>query len=137
MNSVLVGGGTAGSVLAARLTEDDNVKVVVLEAGEEETKYPLHYIPLMLFFLQNTEADWAYRTVPQKKACLGLKEQVRPFSQYIPWSTDPDKVFFFCLSEDKICKKITKPFRMSEEKIKKACWEQFQLVRGLVDPRIK
>ncbi len=63
-------------MLAARLTEDEDVKVVVLEAGEEETKYPDHYIPLMLFFLQNTEADWAYRTVPQKKACLGLNEQV-------------------------------------------------------------
>ena len=74
--NITVGGGTAGSVLAARLTEDANVKVAVLEAGEEETKYPDHSIPLMLYFLQNTGADWAYRTVPQKKACLGLNEQV-------------------------------------------------------------
>ena len=71
-----VGGGTAGSVLAARLTEDANVKVAVLEAGEEEIKYPQRSIPLISFSLLNTDADWGYRTVPQKKACLGMHERV-------------------------------------------------------------
>lgn len=32
---VVIGGGTAGLVVAARLTEDLNVNVIVLEAGEE------------------------------------------------------------------------------------------------------
>ncbi len=74
--SFSVGGGTAGSVLAARLSEDPELKVLVLEAGEEETKYPARNVPLAMFSLQNTDADWAYRTVPQTKACLGLEGKV-------------------------------------------------------------
>ena len=50
--------------------------MVVLEAGEEDTKNPAHNVPLDFFALQNTEVDWAYRTVPQKKACLGMEGQV-------------------------------------------------------------
>ena len=50
--------------------------VAVLEAGNEETKYGLTDIPLAYFDLQNTEADWAYRTEPQDKACKGMVDQV-------------------------------------------------------------
>ena len=63
-------------MLAARLSEDGNVKVLVLEAGEEDTNNPAHNVPIEWFGLQNTEVDWAYRTVPQKKACLGMEGQV-------------------------------------------------------------
>ncbi len=76
LSFTLVGSGTAGSVLAARLSEDADVEVAVLEAGPEETVYPNHNVPLEFFTLQNTEADWAYRTVTQKNACLGMEEQV-------------------------------------------------------------
>ena len=63
-------------MLACRLTEEEDVKVAVLEAGEEETQYPLHYIPLMWVYNFNSDYDWSYKSVPQKKSHLGMEKQV-------------------------------------------------------------
>lgn len=71
---IIVGGGTAGSVLASRLTEDSNVTVLLLEAGGDYTENPLYHIPSTFGLLQHTAADWAYYTEPQEQACKGLKE---------------------------------------------------------------
>lgn len=61
---VIVGGGSAGCVLANRLSEDRNVRVVLLEAGERATglfaKMPVGVIKL----LANPERNWMYRTEP-------------------------------------------------------------------------
>lgn len=42
---VIVGGGTAGLVLAARLTENPHTTVGVIEAGEDHTTHPDFIIP--------------------------------------------------------------------------------------------
>ncbi|XP_045169152.2 glucose dehydrogenase [FAD, quinone]-like [Mercenaria mercenaria] len=71
---LVVGGGSAGSVLAARLSEDGKSSVLVIEAGGFYDENPLFHIPFHLPGLQNTKHDWRYYTVPQKESCLGLKE---------------------------------------------------------------
>ncbi|CAG7730564.1 unnamed protein product [Allacma fusca] len=67
---IIVGGGSAGAVVANRLSE--NSKVLLLEAGGEP--HPLHRIPLLsLFLVQLPYADWGYYTTPQKNCCLAMK----------------------------------------------------------------
>ena len=69
-----VGGGSAGSVLAARLSEDPETRVLLLEAGGSPPV--LASIPVLGAFLQKTYYDWQYKTVPQKNACKAMKDQV-------------------------------------------------------------
>ena len=63
---IIVGAGSAGSVLAARLSEDSDISVLILEAGGEETHNDSFAVPLASISLQRTESDWQYYTVPQK-----------------------------------------------------------------------
>jgi choline dehydrogenase len=60
---VVIGAGSAGCVLAARLSED-GVEVLLLEAGAEDTKEELQ-IPPAWPTLWGTEADWSFETTPQ------------------------------------------------------------------------
>lgn len=61
---VIVGSGTAGSVLAHRLTEDPQVRVLLLEAGGSWIPAGVDVAPLW-FTLLGSEVDWDYRSVPQ------------------------------------------------------------------------
>jgi choline dehydrogenase-like flavoprotein len=61
---VIVGAGSAGCALAARLTEDRDVHVTVLEAGGPDTAEAIS-IPPAWPTLWGTEVDWAYETTPQ------------------------------------------------------------------------
>ncbi|MGI9015528.1 MAG: GMC family oxidoreductase [Euzebya sp.] len=63
---VIVGAGSAGCVLAARLSEDPSAKVLLLEAGAEDTHQNIH-IPAAFPNLFKTSWDWNYSTVPQKQ----------------------------------------------------------------------
>ncbi|KAI1873534.1 hypothetical protein JX265_005156 [Neoarthrinium moseri] len=62
---VVVGGGTAGLVLANRLSEDSNVSVLVLEAGRDLTSDPRVTTPALFPTLLGTDADWNTVTEPQ------------------------------------------------------------------------
>ena len=67
---IIVGGGSSGAVLANRLSEDEDKRVLLLEAGGSENI--LSDIPLAAATLQLTPIDWAYQTEPQEASCFGL-----------------------------------------------------------------
>ena len=61
---VIVGAGSAGCVLANRLTEDPSVKVIVLEAGGKDL-HPAIKIPAAFGQQFHTKLDWEYYTEPE------------------------------------------------------------------------
>ncbi|MEU7826856.1 GMC family oxidoreductase N-terminal domain-containing protein [Catellatospora sp. NPDC049133] len=72
---VIVGAGSAGCVLAARLSEQPDVSVLLLETGPEDTRPEIH-VPTAWPALWGTEVDHAYRTVPQ--STMGGREHNWP-----------------------------------------------------------
>lgn len=67
---VVVGGGTAGLVVATRLSESPDNRVLVLEAGSDYTEDPRVDPPIFYSALLGSEADWGFRSDPQ--VCLLL-----------------------------------------------------------------
>lgn len=66
---IVVGGGTSGLCIAARLTEDPNVNVLVLEAGKPNINDPLLLRPASYAAqFDNPDYDWSFKTAPQKYA---------------------------------------------------------------------
>jgi choline dehydrogenase len=63
---IVVGTGSAGSVVANRLSEDPSVEVVVLEAGPRDKDKFVH-IPAGFSKLMRSAVDWDYLTEPQKE----------------------------------------------------------------------
>ncbi|KAL1964510.1 hypothetical protein VTN77DRAFT_6936 [Rasamsonia byssochlamydoides] len=64
---VVVGGGTAGLVVASRLTEDPNVKVLVLEAGSNRVDDPRIAVPgLAASTYFDPDFDWCITSPPQE-----------------------------------------------------------------------
>jgi choline dehydrogenase len=63
-NFIIVGAGSAGAVIANRLSENPTVSVLALEAGD--SKFPPNVdIPSMWYTLLGSEIDWGYTSIPQ------------------------------------------------------------------------
>lgn len=62
---VVVGGGTAGLVVAARLSEDPSINVGVLEAGPAAFQEPVIDVPGRLGEALGSKYDWKYETTSQ------------------------------------------------------------------------
>lgn len=63
---IIIGGGTSGLVVANRLSENADIQVLVLEAGKDLTSDPRVNIPAFWTSLMGSEADWQYKSLPQK-----------------------------------------------------------------------
>jgi choline dehydrogenase len=64
---IVVGAGSAGCVLAARLTENPAASVLLIEAGPPDDADEIH-IPAAINLLFQSRYDWGFRTVPQDRA---------------------------------------------------------------------
>jgi choline dehydrogenase-like flavoprotein len=73
---IIVGGGSAGCVLANRLSEDKEVSVLLLEAGGRDS-HPLYHMPAGFAKMTKGIGSWGWETVPQRH----MKDRVLRFTQ--------------------------------------------------------
>ncbi len=73
---IICGGGSAGCVLANRLSEDEGCQVLLLEAGGSDLN-PLFHMPAGFAKMTKGIASWGWHTVPQKN----LKNRVLRYTQ--------------------------------------------------------
>ena len=123
---VIAGAGTAGCVLANRLSADPDVRVLLLEAGGKDDWIWIHIPVGYLYCIGNPRTDWCYRTEPDPglngrsilyargkvlggcssiNAMLYLRGQRRDYDEWARLADDPgwswDSVFpLFRRSED-------------------------------------
>ncbi|XP_017065811.1 glucose dehydrogenase [FAD, quinone] [Drosophila eugracilis] len=69
---IVVGAGAAGCTLAARLSENPNWNVFLIEAGGVENI--VHQVPLLAAHLQSTASNWGYKSTSQRLACRGMPD---------------------------------------------------------------
>lgn len=68
---IIIGGGSAGAVIASRLSEIHKWNVLLLEAGPDENE--ITDVPSLSAYLQLSDLDWGYKIEPTGKSCLGMK----------------------------------------------------------------
>ena len=61
---IVIGGGTAGSLLCNRLTRNKNHRVLLIEAGGKDDYHWIHIPVGYLYCIGNPRTDWLYQTEP-------------------------------------------------------------------------
>lgn len=61
---IIIGGGTAGALLANRLSADRSLRVLLIEAGRKDDYHWIHIPVGYLYCIGNPRTDWLYQTEP-------------------------------------------------------------------------
>ncbi|HSV59611.1 MAG TPA: GMC family oxidoreductase N-terminal domain-containing protein [Variovorax sp.] len=61
---IVIGGGTAGALMANRLSADKNRRVLLIEAGRKDDYHWIHIPVGYLYCIGNPRTDWLYNTEP-------------------------------------------------------------------------
>jgi choline dehydrogenase len=64
---IIVGAGTAGCVLANRLSADPSTRVLLIEAGGKDSYFWIHVPVGYLYTQNNPRTDWCFTTQPEAK----------------------------------------------------------------------
>ncbi|HWG51334.1 MAG TPA: choline dehydrogenase [Candidatus Acidoferrales bacterium] len=88
---IIVGAGSAGCVLANRLSEDPKAKVLLLEAGGPDSRKEIH-IPVAFSKLFRTACDWAYYTEPEPQ--LGKRSLYWPRGKALGGSSSMNAMIY-------------------------------------------
>ncbi|XP_019873082.2 glucose dehydrogenase [FAD, quinone]-like [Aethina tumida] len=67
---IIVGAGSTGTILANRLSEISEWKILLLEAGDFPDN--ITHVPFMIDMSRFTRFNWGYKSTPQTKSCLGM-----------------------------------------------------------------
>ena len=73
---IVIGGGSAGSVVASRLSEDSRVEVLLLEAGGKD-QHPFYHLPAGFAKMTKGIGSWGWDTVPQRY----MKDKIFRYTQ--------------------------------------------------------
>ena len=90
---VIVGAGSAGCVLANRLSADPKSRVLLLEAGGPDTAREIH-VPAAFSKLFKTAADWAYYT--DEQPCLNDRKLFWPRGKVLGGSSSINAMIYIC-----------------------------------------
>lgn len=67
---IIIGGGSAGAVMASRLSEIAEWNILLIEAGPDESY--LSDVPMVFPTLQQSDLDWKFQTERSSNFCLGM-----------------------------------------------------------------